>query len=99
MAVGGFEMTKLFCFVGQICNLRRICNPPLRTLCASGERRLQIGAPDTILPHLKPVILIAFAVTAAAQPATHFRFNFGDAPDAPGFTLVAPDAMYTKERG
>src|SRR5260370_10721804 len=38
--------------VGQICNLRGICNPPLFELrMLPKRRRLQIGEQDTILPH------------------------------------------------
>src|SRR5260370_36285137 len=55
--------------VGQICNLRRICNPPLRSSCASGERRLQIAPQDAILRHIACLFLLAAAGAALAQPA------------------------------
>ncbi len=44
-------------------------------------------------------IVFASAAGAADQPATAFKFQFGAAKAAPGYTLVAPGSAYSKSAG
>jgi len=64
---------------------------PPGLLKARDARLLRVAKPGGL------VYLLLFASSAFAQP--HFQFLFGDAPDRSGFTRVAPDALYTPDRG
>ncbi|MES1167382.1 MAG: rhamnogalacturonan acetylesterase, partial [Pseudomonadota bacterium] len=48
---------------------------------------------------LFPIVLALLAASAPAAPATAFKFQFGAATAAPGYTLVAPTALYSKDSG
>jgi lysophospholipase L1-like esterase len=50
----------------------------------------------------QPLVLLSalFAVASLhAAPATAFKFQFGDDQAAPGYTLVSPTQMYSKDAG
>jgi len=42
---------------------------------------------------------LGFAQTAPATPPTSFKFQFGAEKAAPGYTLISPTAVYSKEAG
>jgi hypothetical protein len=50
----------------------------------------------------QPLVLLSalFAVASLhAAPATSFKFQFGDDQAAPGYTLISPTQMYSKDTG
>ena len=55
---------------------------------------------STMLPFATLLALLAVTPTRAAEPAaTAFKFQFGAEQAAPGYTLVAPSHLYSKESG
>ncbi len=45
------------------------------------------------------LVLLASPALAADAPKTSFKFEFGPGPAAPGYTVVKPDTLYSKDAG
>src|SRR5471032_731973 len=44
-----------------------------------------------------PIIALSAVASLHAEPATSFKFQFGDDTAAPGYTLISPTQMYSKD--